>query len=81
MKPILNNPYGYKICYREKGSPEYIERFLTYSYRQAVKVKQMYVKWPNMACIGNMTIKKPTWYIIPITKKEVKAGIWRQVPF
>ena len=75
MKPRVDNPYGYKICYQERGSKELITKFMTHNYKLAVKYKLYYVRCKDIK------LKKPTWCIIPITRKEVKAGIWRQVPF
>ncbi len=75
---ILNNPYGYKVCYREKHGKEFVRKFITKTYRQAVEIKKIYQ-------LETMTIVKqfnhPTWNIFPITKKEVKAGIWKEDPF
>lgn len=75
MKAKLNNPYGYKIC-SKIGKLPYEERFLTYTYKQAVYAKKVFLTY-------GITSKKhkPQWHIFPITKAEVKQGIWRQVPF
>ena len=43
MKPNPHNPYGYKVCYQEKGSSVYIRYFLTYTYKDAVTVMQGYL--------------------------------------
>ena len=75
MKPNTNNPYGYKICYKEKFSKYYVKQFMTYSYNQAVKVKKDFIKE------NNPLLKNPIWHIIPITRAEVLKGIWREVPF
>ena len=75
MKPNTNNPYGYKICYKEKFSKYYVKQFMTHSYNQAVKVKKDFVKE------NNPLLKNPVWHIIPITRAEVLKGIWREVPF
>ena len=75
MKPNTNNPYGYKICYKEKFSKYYVKQFMTHSYNQAVKVKKDFVKE------NNPLLKNPIWHIIPITRAEVLKGIWREVPF
>lgn len=75
MKPNTNNPYGYKICYKEKFSKYYVKQFITHSYNQAVKVKKDFVKE------NNPLLKNPIWHIIPITRAEVLKGIWREVPF
>ena len=40
MKPNLHNPYGYKVCYKEKGCKSYIRRFITRTYREAKKMKE-----------------------------------------
>lgn len=46
MKPNPHNPYGYKVCYQEKGSSVYIRYFLTYTYKDAVTVMQGYIRYP-----------------------------------
>ncbi len=81
MKPILNNPYGYKVCYKEKGCREYIRHFMTYTYRQAKQAKSSYISHPPRAREDDHELKKPEWVIIPIKKSEVRAGIWREDPF
>lgn len=76
--------YGYKVCYSEKGHKREIKRyFKTYTYKQAVKAKEMYLRFKDLRSRENYNhiIKKPTWYILPITKQEVKQGIWRECPF
>ena len=81
MKPNLNNPYGYKVCYKEKGSKEYIRHFLTYTYQQAKQAKLYYIKYPQHSREDEHPLKNPQWVIIPIKKSEVRAGIWHEVPF
>ena len=73
MKPDLHNPYGYKICYSEKGhKQEQITHFMTHSYRKALEVKLYYIRYPNG--------KTRTWYILPISKREATA-VWNEKPF
>ena len=31
MAKNKNNPYGYKVCYREEGAKEYVRHFMTYT--------------------------------------------------
>ena len=81
MKPNLHNPYGYKVCYKEKGSKEYIRHFLTYTYQQAKQAKLYYIKYPQHSREDDHPLKNPQWVIIPIKKSEVRAGIWHEVPF
>ena len=81
MKTILNNMYGYKVCFREKGDNDYTTRFLTRTYKQAKSVKEMYLRYPSIASLYNRPLKKPEWVIIPIKKSEVRSGIWHEVPF
>lgn len=76
MKINLHNPYGYKVCYKEKFSKNYyIERFLTHTYKDAVDMKKLYLTFKEYEN------KKLIWFILPITKKEFKRGIWNQCPF
>ena len=82
MKPDLHNPYGYKICYKEKGSKEPTLVFKVYSFRRAKSIKETFTKLtPVYTYPDEKPLKKITWMIIPITRKEVKDGIWRQCPF
>lgn len=63
--------YGYKVCYMHDGN--YHCQFKTYTYKQAVKAVCYYVRYPPV-------ITK-RWKIIPISRKEIKSGIWREMPF
>ena len=74
MKPILNNRYGYKICYTEKPlRNHYVTKFKVHSFRRAMKVKREYVARRKRK-------SKQIWHVVPITKAEVKRGIWNR-PF
>lgn len=55
MKPVLDNEYGYKVCYKNKHN-QYVHRFLTKTYKQAQKAKNNYYKYPPKD-IGDMEIK------------------------
>jgi len=70
---IQNNPYGYKVCYREKRSKDFIRILITSTYKEAVKVKKTYLLAPQIAEMK--ALDRPIWDIFPITQKEVKAGI------
>lgn len=79
MKPLLENPYGYKVCYPiDKKFYKY--RFLTKTYKQAVDIKKMYYQYPPPDDNGK-PINNVKWQIFPITRKEVIRGIWREDPF
>ena len=81
MAKNKNNPYGYKVCYREEGAKEYVRHFMTYTYSQAVNAKAGYLRFPPRAREDNHILNKPNWVIIPIRYSEVKDGIWHQDPF
>ena len=72
---------GYKVCYKEKGSNQYVRYFMTYTYKDAIKIIKLYRRHPPTARDDNHQLKKPKWRAIPITFKEIKDGIWREVPF
>ena len=76
-----SNPYGYKVCYRENGCKDFIRHFLSYTYNQALRAMNYFRKYPQKSRADNHTIRKPYWVIIPVTKSEVKDGIWHEVPF
>ncbi len=76
-----NNPYGYKIGYRENGSFLFNRLFITRSYNQAVVMRNFYRRYERRERENNRPIVNPFWEIVPITKKEILAGIWDENPF
>lgn len=75
------NRYGYKVCYREQGETAYVRHFKTYTYRQAVCAINEYILYPPNAREDGHKLNSPTWKIMPVSRDEVKAGIWRECPF
>jgi hypothetical protein len=73
--------FGYKICYKERGSKKYIRYFMTYTYPQALKILYYFIGSPPDERETGRKLIQPEWRIIPVTKKEVLAGIWRECPF
>jgi hypothetical protein len=73
--------YGFKVCYREQGKRYYVRHFLAYTRRQAKSAMDGYVRYPPSARDDGRILKKPRWKIIPVSRSEVKAGIWREPPF
>ena len=73
--------YGYKVCYREEGTTTYVRHFLTYTYKQALTAMDGYIRYPPEAREDGHTLKRPIWEIIPVSRHEVKAGIWLEAPF
>jgi hypothetical protein len=81
MKVNRNNPYGYKVCYREICEKKFITHFKTYTFYQAAQSLKSYIHFPPRAREDNHILRKPYWVIIPIKKSEVRAGIWLEDPF
>jgi hypothetical protein len=73
--------YGYKVCYREHGGKRYVRHFLTYTRKQAINALDGYMRYPPVARNDGHVLKKPRWKIFPVSRREAKAGIWREVPF
>jgi hypothetical protein len=73
--------FGYKICYKERGSKKYIRYFMTYTYPQALKILYYFISYPPDERETGRKLIQPEWRIIPVTKKEILAGIWRECPF
>ncbi len=76
-----NNPFGYKVGYRENGNQLFLRYFMTYTYKQARFSLRFYRKYPQRNRENNRLIVDPFWEIKPITKKEYLAGIWDEFPF
>ena len=72
---------GYKICYKEQNSNQYIRHFMTRNYKDALGMVAYYKHYPPTSREDNHKLKKPKWRVIPITIKEIYDGIWREVPF
>ena len=73
--------YGYKVCYREHGGKRRIRHFLTYTRKQAVQALNCYIRYPPTAREDGRVLNNPHWKIIPVSRREADAGIWRECPF
>ena len=81
MRKRNNKDYGYKVCYKEENSRKYVRYFLTYTYKQAQTALLGYIRYPPKAREDDHILVNPIWKIIPVKKREVKQGIWRECPF
>lgn len=77
MRVYTDNPYGYKICRVKKKGKSKNTLFKAYTYNQAVKMKRLILRNTRLY----PKEKYETWHIIPISKSEVRSGIWREDPF
>jgi len=73
--------YGYKICYREEGEKRYVRHFLTHTRKDAVNMIRFYIRCPPHSRDDRHMLINPKWKIIPVTLREVNAGIWNKPPF
>ena len=73
--------YGYKVCYKEQGAKEYVRYFLTYTQKQARQAMNGYIRYPPRERDTGRELVCPKWKIIPVTRREVERGIWRECPF
>lgn len=81
MKTQYTLRTGFKVCYKERGKKQYIRHFLSRNYISAISMINYYKRYPQNSRENNHKLKKPKWKIIPVSIKEVHAGIWREVPF
>ena len=72
---------GYKICYCEKHNMRFKRHFKAFTLKQAQDALQSYIRYPPVERNTNRVLVKPKWKIIPISRKEIRAGIWREDPF
>ncbi len=73
MKPIENNPNGYKVvCLRDKGKQPWICLY-THRYKVAKRFKD---KWTGL---GQRSKHRYRYYILPLTKRDKRE--WRSLPF
>lgn len=81
MKRTTRNQNGYKVCYKEEGKRSYVRYFLTYTYKQALRARNGYIRYPPQERETGRKLNNPKWAIIPVTEKEAQDGIWREYPF
>ena len=72
---------GFKVCYKEKYSKQYVRHWLARTSIEAVGIIKHYKRYPQNSREDNHLLKKPKWKVLPVTIKEVHDGIWREVPF
>lgn len=75
-----NNPYGYKVGYRENNSRLFNRQFITRTHKQAHHCLLFYRKYGHSGC-RKKDIERFNYSIKPITRKEYLAGIWDELPF
>ena len=81
MKPTIDNKFGYKVCQGNKLDKSFIRLlFITRKYSTAKQVKEYHLNYTRKN-LPKKLVKRTTYSIIPITKLEVKKGIWKQCPF
>ena len=66
-----NNPFGYKVGYRENGNRLFIRHFMTYTYKQARFSLRFYRKYPQRNRETNRPIIDPFWEIKPIERVKM----------
>ena len=71
------NNYGYKVGYLD-DSRHFIRKFITRTHKQAHSVLLLYRRYGHE--YGKKT-REFNYKIKPITKKEILAGIWNELPF
>ena len=71
------NNYGYKIGYIDEKR-NFIRKFITRTHKQAHKTLLHYRKYGHE--YGRKT-REFNYKIKPITRKEILAGIWGEIPF
>ena len=80
MRRKLNNPYGYKVGYRENDSRLFIRQFITHTHKQAHRALLFYRRYGHAGC-RKKDVERFNYLIKPITQKEYLAGIWDELPF
>ena len=61
-----NNPYGYKIGYRENGSLLFNRLFITRNYNHAVSMRNFYRRYIKQERDTKRPLINPFWEILPI---------------
>jgi len=74
-----HHPYGYKVGYRQNNK-SFVRLFITKTRKRASHVLNYYQKYGHINYRKN-EIERFNYLIKPITKKEVLAGIWDELPF
>lgn len=75
-----NNPYGYKVGYRENGSRRFIRHLITNTYDLANWEMERYKKMKVRSRKDNHIIFNPIWEVVPLRRLE-SLIVWRDCPF
>ena len=76
----VQNPYGYKVGYRENGSRRFIRHLVTNTYDLAAWHVEIYKKSIVRARKDNHILNNPIWEIIPLKRME-SILVWWGCPF
>ena len=75
-----NNPYGYKIGYRENGSLLFNRLFITRNYNHAVSMRNFYRRYIKQERDTKRPLINPFWEILPITKRKFLQAFGKNRP-
>ena len=76
----MSKQYGYKVYYKEQNQRYFVRHVVVSTLSDAATVLDWYMKYPFERKTGQR-LNNPKWRIKPITKKDIKAGLWKGVPF
>ena len=78
---IINNKYGYKVCYQEKQDKKLKVHLVTNSFDLAIWGLKDYLKYPQRDRIDKHIIKNPKWHLFEVKTSKEYNKLWKGCPF
>ena len=78
---ILNNKYGYKVCYKEFGKRKMKIYLVTNTLDSAIWNVRWYESHPMLDRKNKHLLNKPIWHIMAIKDLREYEKLWKGCPF
>lgn len=78
---VVDNKYGYKICYKEETDSKLKLHLVTNSFDLAVLELKNYKLYPQKDRKDKHIIKNPIWHLLEVKNQNEYKKLWKGCPF
>ena len=78
---VLDNKYGYKVCYEEQEKDKLKVHLVTNNFDLAILELNDYVKNPQVDRKDKHIIKNPKWHLFEVKTSKEYNKLWKGCPF
>ena len=78
---VIDNKYGYKLCYEEQEKNKLKVHLVTNNFDLAIWEIENYLKYPQIDKKDKHIIKNPKWHLFEVKTSKEYNKLWKGCPF